>query len=161
MRIFRCIGGILLGLTLACQAEDQYLYEVNTLDVLASHDHKTREKSVEQYIATLYANLFQKSISGDRMAEIKDAMSSLGDKDLARQLVVARFLSDPQVLVPDQTTMRENLALFVEETYQRFLIRQPSQAELLYLVNYLQKNPQLTPEMVYISFILSEEYQFY
>lgn len=150
-----------MGLTLACQAEDQYLYEVNTLDVLASHDHKTREKSVEQYIATLYANLFQKSISGDRMAEIKDAMSSLGDKDLARQLVVARFLSDPQVLVPDQTTMRENLALFVEETYQRFLIRQPSQAELLYLVNYLQKNPQLTPEMVYISFILSEEYQFY
>lgn len=161
MRSFKVmiIGGlILLG---ACRPDDQYLYEVNTVDLMASNDHKSREKSDEQYIATLYANLFQKSISGDRMAEIKDAISSVGDKDLARQLVISRFLNDPAVMIPTQEDMRSNLESFVRMTYERFMIRPPSQAELLYLVNYLEKNPQLTPEMVYLSFLLSEEYQFY
>lgn len=154
---------LLLGLLFiaACRSDDQYLYEVNTLDVLASNDHKSRQKSEDQYLATLYTNLYQESVSGNKLADMREVMASFGDKDLGRQMLISRLLVDPEINIPTNAEMRADLDGFVEETYRRFLVREPSMAERTYLKNILIKNPQLTPDMIYLSFTLAEEYQFY
>lgn len=160
-RAFNMILGVLLLTSMACRPDDRYLYEVNTVDVLASNDHKSRQKSEDQYLATLYANLYQRSISGNKLADMRQALASLGDKDLGRQLLTSRLLNDPEVIIPEPEEMRADLDGFIQDTYRRFLVREPSMAELTYLKNILIKNPQLTPDMIYLSFTLSEEYQFY
>ena len=49
----------------------------------------------------------------------------------------------------------------LEETYKRFFVRDISQAEREFFLNYLNANPNVSSEMVYMSFALSNEYQFY
>lgn len=161
MRAFDILLFISLLFVAACGSNDRYLYEVNTIDVLASNDHKSRQKSEDQYLATLYTNLFQQSVSGNKLADMREVLASFGDKDLGRQMLISRLLIDPAVNIPTNEEMRADLDAFVLETYRRFLVREPSMAELTYLKNILIKNPQLTPDMIYLSFTLSEEYQFY
>ena len=50
---------------------------------------------------------------------------------------------------------------FVFETYKRFLIREPTEAEVTYFRNYITSDPNVSPELVYFSFALSNEYLFY
>lgn len=145
----------------ACRPDPTYVYEVNPVSVTADNEYKNREKTQDQYIATLYANLFQKSISGDEMAEIRDALFSIGDKELGRQMMIARLLNDPAILLPSQAEMQADLDQFIIDTYHRFLVREPTEAEKVYWRSFLDRNPNLTPDMVYLSFILSNEYQFY
>jgi hypothetical protein len=40
-------------------------------------------------------------------------------------------------------------------------VRNPSEAERQYFKNYISTHPNVTPEMVYFSFALSDEYLFY
>lgn len=161
MRVSKLLLGLSLMLLFACRPDDRYLYEVNTIDVLASNDHKSRQKSDDQYLATLYANLYQRSVSGNKLAEMREVITSLGDKDLGRRMLTSKLLSDPEIVIPTKEEMRADLDGFIPDTYRRFLVREPSVAELTYLKNILIKNPQLTPDMIYLSFTLSEEYQFY
>ena len=57
--------------------------------------------------------------------------------------------------------MRQDLDLFLEETYKRFFVRDITEAEREFFLNYLNANPNVSSEMVYMSFALSNEYQFY
>ncbi|MEL6842760.1 MAG: hypothetical protein AAFP02_06045 [Bacteroidota bacterium] len=148
MRNFRIWGCLLLLSLGACRPEDRYLYEVNTLDVLASNDHKSREKSEDQYLATLHTNLFQRSASGNELADMREVLASLGDKDLGRFMLTSRLLTDPEVVMPTNDEMRADLDAFIQDTYRRFFVREPSMAELTYLKNILIRNPQLTPDIL-------------
>ena len=47
------------------------------------------------------------------------------------------------------------------ETYKRFLVREPTEAETTYFKNYINSDPNVTPELVYFAFALSNEYLFY
>ncbi|MFK7924216.1 MAG: hypothetical protein AB8H47_19815 [Bacteroidia bacterium] len=161
MRASKILLSLSLMLLFACRPDDRYLYEVNTVDVLASNDHKSRQKSEDQYLATLYTNLYQQSISGNKLAEMREVIASLGDKDLGKQMLTSKLLNDPEAVIPTNIEMRADLDGFIQDTYRRFLVREPSIAELTYLKNILIKNPQLTPDMIYLSFTLSKEYQFY
>ena len=161
MRVFNISLACILMLSMACQPDIDYLYEVNELDIMASNDHKSRQKTEDQYLATLYANLFQRSASGDQLAEMRSVLASIGDKELGITMLVGNLLSEPDVQIPEMAEMRADLDEFIRATYRRFLVREPSQAELTHFRVFLNKNPQLTPEMVYLSFILSKEYQFY
>ena len=50
---------------------------------------------------------------------------------------------------------------FLDETYHRFFVRNITEAEKTYLKNLIMANDSLTPEMLYYSFALSDEYQYY
>ena len=50
---------------------------------------------------------------------------------------------------------------FIDETYARFFVRLPTEAERTYVRNFIQGNPYMTPELVYFSFALSDEYMYY
>ena len=57
--------------------------------------------------------------------------------------------------------MRADLDLFLEDTYQRFFVRNPSEAERAWMKSFILSHPDMTPDLVFFSFALSEEYQFY
>ena len=156
----------LLGLCLLCFAsscgeESLYRYEVNPVDVENPAAGKDKEKTLEQYISVLYANLFQKALSANEMVEIRRIMESIGDKELAKELIIQNLLNRSDVILPTDEEMRADLDLFLEDTYQRFFVRNPSEAERAWMKSFILSHPDMTPDLVFFSFALSEEYQFY
>jgi hypothetical protein len=66
-----------------------------------------------------------------------------------------------ELAVPTSAEMRANLIPFIDETYERFFIRHPTEVEKEWFVKYIEANPNVTPAMIYMAFALSNEYQFY
>ena len=50
---------------------------------------------------------------------------------------------------------------FLEDTYKRFFVRNIAEAEREYFTNFLETHPNVSVEMIYTAFSLSNEYQFY
>lgn len=159
-KLLLCI--ILSGLLLAsCSEDKRYIYEVDQVEIEPTSLSKTREKTYEQYVSILYANLFQEALPADKMVDITDVVRSKGDKELIFEQLISNFMNKSNVILPTKTEMDADLDTFVEDVYVRFLVRKPTEAEKTWFKNYLLSNPQLTPEMVYFSFALSNEYKFY
>ena len=88
-------------------------------------------------------------------------MESIGDKELAREVVISNFMNRPEIILPSNDFMRNETDAFLNETYERFFVRQATEAERQWFKNFLQSNPQISPELVYYAFALSNEYLFY
>ncbi|MEM7374931.1 MAG: hypothetical protein AAF587_40435 [Bacteroidota bacterium] len=158
----RLLFFLLLLLSICCSSpEDSYLYEINPIELTSSTIEKTKQKTTDQYISILYANLFQKALSANELVEIRQSIESIGDKNLAHEIVISNFMNRSDVLVPSDEEMRADLDQFLLDTYKRFLVREPSQAEKKFLKTMILSNPDIQPELVYFSFAMSEEYQFY
>lgn len=160
MRIFSFFLLATILLT-ACQPRDSYFYEVNPLELPSDKANKTKQKSLDQYISVLYANLFQQALSPDELTEIRKLMESIGDQELAREVVISNLMNRPGVVLPDDAVMREDVDAFLVDTYKRFFVREPTEAEKAFMKSCIQSNPDITAELVYFSFAMSEEYQFY
>ncbi|MEM1322566.1 MAG: hypothetical protein AAGG75_20040 [Bacteroidota bacterium] len=145
---------------LACK-EKSYVYDVNEVAIGTNNGDKNKLKSNEQFLSILYANMFQKAISPTEMAALASLIRSIGDKQIAYETLVARFMADGAVAIPSDAEMRGDLAAFITATYKRFYVRLPSQAEKTYWVNYLSSRPNITAELVYLAFATSDEYYFY
>jgi hypothetical protein len=70
-------------------------------------------------------------------------------------------MNNPGVVLPTAAYMRSNLDQFITDTYIRFYQRKPTSYELYGLRKLITDDPNMTPELVYSSFALSDEYWFY
>lgn len=138
---------------------DEYL--VNPATSLPPNAGKTKQKTDQQYVAILHANLFQYALSANEIFEISQCIESIGDKEIAREVIISNFMNEGDVQMPTNEEMRADLETFITNTYNRFLVRNPTEAEIEYFRNYIDANPNVTPELVYFSFALSNEYLFY
>jgi hypothetical protein len=145
----------------ACTNNNGYVYEVNAVEVASQGIEKGKEKTIDQFLAILHANLFQTAISPAEMVEVRRLIESIGDKELALEIVISNFMNRPDVVLPADDYMRGDIPAFIEETYERFFVRPPTEAEKTFLVNMIENDPNFSVEMVYFSFALSEEYRFY
>jgi len=136
-------------------------YEVNTVELYPGIGAKDKLKTQEQYVSILYTNLFQQALSGNRLVEISDCLESIGDKELGREVLISNFMNDASVVLPSDSSMQAHPDAFMRATYERFFVRNPSEAELTWFRNFIQAHPQLTPELVYFGFAISNEYLFY
>ena len=150
---------ILMAMT-GCK-EEQYVYEVNDVVVNPNNSEKDKEKSVPQYISILYSNIYQKALSPDDLVDITEVIASIGDKRIAYETVLAKMITDPDVVIPSNGEMRANIEQFVIDTYKRFYVRFPTEAEKTYFTNYIESNPDVTPVLVYFSFATANEYNYY
>lgn len=141
--------------------EKDKLYEVNEETILPPNANKTKLKSDQQYIAILYANLFQTALSSDDLFEASECVKSIGDKDLVHEVLISNYMNENGVVLPTNEDMRADIDGFLTETYNRFLVRNPTEAERQYFKNYINTHPNVRPELVYFSFALSNEYQYY
>jgi hypothetical protein len=151
---------LVLILTVSCR-EEYKVYEINDLTILPVNSQKTKPKSVSQYISILYTNFFQKAIGPNKMLEAQRAIASIGDKQVAFDILVSKYMNDPAVILPSEDEMRGDPEGFIRATYKRFLVRQPTEAELKWMINYIESRPQLTPELVYFAFATCNEHFHY
>lgn len=152
---------LLLFLSTACQDNNTYVYQVQEETISSPTADKTKEKTIEQYVAVLYANLFQKPLAANELYDVSQVILSIGDKELAKEVIISNFLNSPEVLVPTKEEMRADVSKFIEETYERFLIRKPTALEKEHFTRYINARPNITPDMIYYSFAISNEYQYY
>lgn len=156
-------SALLLAFTLllfSCK-EEKYSYELEDLEILLDGPEKDKEKTVQQFLSIMYANLYQTPLSPRKLVEMTDVVASIGDKKVAYETIVGKMMNDPLIQLPADSTMRNDPEAFIVETYNRFYVRKPTQAELNFFLNFIQSNPKVTTELVYFAFALSNEYYYY
>ncbi|MFT4759024.1 MAG: hypothetical protein ACI9XO_000165 [Paraglaciecola sp.] len=141
--------------------EKSYVHEVNEIDVAQNNADKNKEKTPEIFINIAYANLYQEALSANRLVDATEVVQSIGDKQVAYETLIAKMMVDPEVILPTNAEMRDDLETFVEDTYKRFFVRIPTEAEKTWWINYLESHPNLTAEHVFFSMATSNEYNFY
>ena len=151
---------VLLLTAIACRKEEP-IYEVNGLPLDLIETSKTKLKSPNQFIAVLYANLFQTALSPNDLVEINNLIEAIGDDQVAYEVLISNFMNKSNVILPSDSAMRADPVKFIEETYKRFLIRRPTEAEKTWFKNQIETDDNITAELVYFGFTLSEEYQYY
>lgn len=144
----------------SCKKEEP-IYDVNQIQSTSYNANKNKLKSTAQYISILYANLFQKALSANELVEITRCIESIGDKEVAHEIVLSNLMNQSGVTLPSDSLMRADLNVFLEETYKRFYVRDITEAEREFFLKFFESNPDVSAEMVYSAFSLSNEYQFY
>tara|TARA_B100000902_G_scaffold396682_1_gene458378 strand:- start:17330 stop:17809 length:480 start_codon:yes stop_codon:yes gene_type:complete len=137
------------------------IYELNQVNSSSFNANKNKLKSTSQYISIVYANLFQKALSANELVEISRCIESIGDKEIAHEIILSNFMNRTGVIIPSDSIMRSDLENFITETYKRFYIRNITAAEKEFFLNFFETHPYVSAEMVYMAFSLSNEYQYY
>ncbi len=145
----------------ACEKDVIPTYGVNPVSVEDESLLKFKKKTPKQYISILYTDLFKEAISVNKLASTERVIESVGDKALVHEIIVSNYMNHPDVTIPADTFMRNNLDTFISLTYRKFYLRQPSQIERSFFKEYISNNPNVTVELVYVAFAASDEYQFY
>ena len=145
----------------ACKKEEDITYDLNPVNADSYNSGKDKLKSISQYISIVYANLFPKALPASELVEISNCIISIGDKEVANEIVLSNFMNKTGVIMPSDSLMRSDVNAFLEETYKRFFIRNITEAEREYFKNFLETHPDVSVEMIYTAFSLSNEYQFY
>jgi hypothetical protein len=145
----------------SCKKDTDVMYELNEVALYSDASDKTRLKSNEQFVSILFTNLFQSGISSDIVFELNECFLSIGDQEVAREVLISNFFNQSNVQLPTVDEMMADMDLFIENTYRRFFVRMPSEGEKTWVKNFINNNPYMTPELVYFSFALSNEYLYY
>jgi len=157
---------VILGLSLlilvpSCTKEKDIIYGLVDQGVIPPNARKKKLKSDSQYVAILYANMFQTALSYNQLVSIGRVIMSIGDRFLAYELIVSNMMNEQNIIFPTYSEMVADFDFFINESYNRFFIRDATELEMEWWRNYLQNNPQVTPEHVYVAFAISDEYNFY
>lgn len=149
-------------LVFACkkETETQYVYGVNDVSVSKGGSSKATVKTTTEFASIAYSDLFGNTIGSNELAEINLAYAGFGDKKLIEDMIIRNFLKKTNA-IPSNTTMRADVTKFVNETYSKFLNREPTEFERWSLVNTINTDTSITPEMVYYSVLTSNEYRYY
>ena len=151
-----------MGPFYACKKKtDNKLYQVNAHETFPTNTGKNKLKTESQYISILYANLFQEALSANELVEVIDCIESIGDRETAHEIVISNFMTRPGIVFPTNAEMRADIDKFLDDTYKRFFVRDLSEAERTWFKTYIQNNPNVTPELVFFAFTLSNEYLYY
>jgi len=143
----------------SCKKDD--VYELNEINATSYNANKNKLKSSNQFISILYANLFQQALSANELVEISRCIQSIGDKEVAHEIILSNFMNKEGVIIPSDSIMRDDLNLFIEESYKRFFVRDITEAEREFFLSFFESHPNVSAEMVYMAFSLSNEYQYY
>lgn len=165
MRIFKLTGFlVLVVMTGACKKKDNNTYEVVNTAAYGDNLNKDKSKSNIEFHSILSTNLFQKPSSINELSRIDRVMQSCGDKTLINEVIISNYMNSASVKLPSRRMMTDSTERFVEETFIRFFIRRPTEAEKTWFINFIsanKTNPNFRPELVYTAFAASDEYMFY
>ena len=161
MRGFKRVILLIAIAAVSCRPEPEVSFELQGLEVTPGFAVKDRLKTNEQWVAIVHTNLFQSAMSANDLYNAARVFESIGDQSLAREVLLSNFFNQPDLNLLTREEMVANLDAFLDETYLRFYTRFPTQAERTYVREFILNNPGMTPELVYMSFALSDEYRYY
>ena len=153
--------GLLFLFVFSCKKDVSYVYKVNDTTVSQPGVNKPNTKSTIEFISIAYADLFGTSISAGQLTDLSLCYLAFGDKKFVEDLIIRNFLSKSGVIIPTQATMTADVPAFVQATYRKFYNRDPNEFEKWQVVNYINSTANITPELVYYSFMTSDEYRCY
>jgi len=140
---------------------DNHIYDVNGEELYQSNVDKNKQKSPEQYLSILFTNLFNTTIEQQDLLELAEVRRAIGDKQMIDELILNAFVNNVGVDIPTNNEMRADIEQFVNDTYVRFFLRMPNPYEIFELKEAIKADTDLTPELIYQGFALSNEYKFY
>lgn len=164
-RIFKLLFPIALIVCIAaCRKDKNTRYEIVETPSYGNNLNKDKDKTNIEFHSILTTNLFQKPSSINELTRTDRVIQSCGDKTLINEVIISNYMNSGMVKLPSRKMMTDSTERFVEETYIRFFIRRPTEAEKTWFINYInanKSNPNFSPELVYTAFSASDEYMFY
>lgn len=150
-----------LGLFAGCQKEADIIYDVNDVNVDRPNADKGYTKSLTEFISIAFADLFEQNINQAQLQTLAVPYSGFGDLKLIEDMIIKNFLNNPNVVIPTESEMRDNVDQFLIDTYRKFLNRDPNEFELWHMRDVINDNADITPELVYYAIMTSNEYRYY
>jgi hypothetical protein len=141
--------------------EGEDIYRIDQQDVKKNYGDKNKLKNDLEYVSILYSDIFSKSITNSELNSISNVTLSAGDKQAVNELLLQNFLNDSGVDIPTDSEMRTDIDKFIADTYLKFYGRSPNEFEAFYLKNLIEKDEDISPELIYYSFGTSDEYRYY
>lgn len=151
----------LVLLTAGSCTERSATFELDPIEIGVGDDAKTRAKRERQFIQTLYNHIYQAPLPPSKAVALDELLRSIGDRQLAIEVVVAKMVDDPTADLPSLTDMRDDPETFTSNLYRRLYVRDATQAELSWWVNYLETHPDVDVAQVVFSFVTANEYRYY
>ncbi len=148
-------------LLLGCKKQEVVKYEISDQYVSSSSATKGNLKSDLQLITIMYADVFGTSIGSDELKGLNQAYISFGDKDIVIDSITQYFLTQSGADIPSNSAMRDNIDQFIIDSYVRFYVRKPNEAEVFYLKKIIEDNQSISPRDVYYALLTAEEYKYY
>lgn len=152
---------VLVLLQFSCNKEQRAIYQVQEQELYQNSSEKKNLKTTTQFISIAYNDLFGTNITSAELTRLDVAYQSLGDKSVLEDMIVKSLINRGGVQVVSNTVMRADVAAFVESIYLRFYNRKPNEFEAWKMKDLIEKNTDVTPQMIYYSMMTSEEYRFY
>lgn len=145
----------------ACKKETKYQYEVQNQQLYQNSGQKTNLKTTNQFISIAYNDLYNASISTSELGDLNVCLEALGDQATMEDMIVKNLLNQATQQIPDSAGMRNNIPVFVTQTYLRFYNRQPTAEEAWKMQELIQQNTGINPKMIYYSMMTANEYRYY
>ncbi len=151
-----------LTLLFACKDPDPtFLYEVNEVEINPSSLKKNNLKSDLEFISLAYSDLYGTTIPEQALLQMVQAYNSLGDKQLIADYIIKNLINAPGAQVPSSQAMRRDVDRFINDTYKKFYVREPDEYERWFFQQLIDQDASITPELIYYSFLTSDEYRYY
>lgn len=161
MKIFAFILLALLFAVSSCKKEGRVIYEVQQQELYQDASEKKNLKTTAQFIAIAYSDLFNSSITNTELNKLDIAYQAFGDKYVLEDMIIKNFLSQGGSAIPSNIAMRADVNTFIQEAYLRFFNRKPNEFESWKMKDLIDKNTDITPQMIYYSLMTSDEYRYY
>lgn len=142
-----------------CNKEEKYVYQLEEVVVQQVGAEKENVKKSTEYIAIAYSDIYGKTIPTALLDDLKEAYVSFGDVTVIEDLIVRNFLNDAAANIPSNTEMRSDVEGFVENCFLQFYGREAGAQEKWFFKKKIDENADLTPEIIYYSFLTSNEYK--
>lgn len=144
---------------ISCESENRVIFQIDDVTIKQEGVDKPNVKSTIEFISIAYSDIFEETIDATTLSDLSVAYAAFGDSKLVEQLIIKNFLNDANALIPSNTEMRADLPGFIQDTYRKFYTRDPSEFESWFMEKLINEDQDLTPELIYYSFMASNEYR--
>jgi len=145
----------------SCKKETDFVYEVNDVQVSKDKIGKGIPKTTVEFISIAYSDLVGSTISQNDLSRVTLLYLAFGDKRLIEDLLIKNIVNSPIVNIPTEELMRNDITLFINNTYLKLFNREPNEVELFTLRKQISEDANITPKLVYYSMMTSDEYRYY
>ena len=149
-------------LLFSCKKEKKITYHLNDVTIEKNTANKDHLKSTIEFISIAYSDIFGTVISTNKLAELSQIYKAFGDKKLIEQMVIKNFLNESSIQIPQiDRSSSSTINIFVQNMYTKLYNRTPNEYELWFISNMIDKDDDLTSELIYFSLMTANEYRYY
>ena len=118
-------------------------------------------KNSSQLTGGIYSDIKNEILDIPSQRKLQINYESFGDEWILQDIMIRSLLNSDQRILPSIEDMKQDVPLFIKNTFLKLLNRKPSEEEAAYLEQLINEDPAITPEILYYSIFTSKAYQLY